>query len=190
MARTVGHVVAMALGACTLQTTSAFGQTDTRAAVVVHLTDFANLEASDVATARDRVTRVYAEAGVAIAWATGWARSAPTDDRWHVDLLLLDAAMSARYDAEPDELGRASHATRRAYVFTGRIAMHARTTHSEPAWALAFVMAHELGHVLLPEYSHSPFGLMRAEWAGPLRRIPRFAPSEAAALRRMVSAGR
>lgn len=30
---------------------------------------------------------------------------------------------------------------------------------------LGYFMAHELGHLLLPQYSHSPEGLMRAQWS-------------------------
>jgi hypothetical protein len=30
---------------------------------------------------------------------------------------------------------------------------------------LGHVMAHEMGHLLLPQYSHSARGLMRAQWS-------------------------
>jgi hypothetical protein len=35
---------------------------------------------------------------------------------------------------------------------------------------LAYVIAHELGHLLLPGYGHSPTGVMRADWDNPLAR--------------------
>jgi hypothetical protein len=44
--------------------------------------------------------------------------------------------------------------------------------------------------MLLPEHSHSPSGLMRANWGGRLNRIPDFMPAQAETIRTLVAAGR
>src|SRR5262249_44824247 len=53
---------------------------------------------------------------------------------------------------------------RRAYVFSGRGRTMAHTIHMNMARLLGCAIAHELGHLLLPNHSHTPFGVMRANW--------------------------
>ena len=48
-----------------------------------------------------------------------------------------------------------------AYVFYSRIEQFTPLYRGR---FLGHFMAHELGHLLLPQYSHSPTGLMRAQW--------------------------
>jgi hypothetical protein len=57
---------------------------------------------------------------------------------------------------------------------------------------LAYAIAHEIGHLLLPEPAHSPFGIMRADWDGDdLRHIAsgslQFTAGQADAIRAKVS---
>ena len=65
-------------------------------------------------------------------------------------------------------------AARRAYVFYERSLSLETTTKSLPAIVLATVLAHEIGHLLLPEGSHSQDGLMRAKWFGSMKAVPGF----------------
>ena len=70
-------------------------------------------------------------------------------------------------------IGTSEHRGRLAYVFYNRVEHIARThlnvSHDAErkdlysVVVLAHVMAHEIGHLLLP-YGHSAIGLMRADW--------------------------
>ena len=53
---------------------------------------------------------------------------------------------------------------RLVYAFYGRVDAYARQ-HAKPvAQVLGHVMAHELGHLLLPHGSHAKSGIMTAAW--------------------------
>jgi hypothetical protein len=53
---------------------------------------------------------------------------------------------------------------------------------------LGFVLAHEIGHMLLPRYSHTALGLMKAAWVGTITGIPEFLPEQAATIRTLLAA--
>jgi len=73
------------------------------------------------------------------------------------------------------------------FVFYERVLAFA-LRHNHPVHTiLAYVIAHEIGHILLPKPAHAPFGLMKGEWDDKdLRRItasPGFSPEQIAAMR-------
>ena len=51
-----------------------------------------------------------------------------------------------------------------AYVFYARIVDVAQATRKDTASILGHVLAHEMGHLLLPANAHSRSGVMRANW--------------------------
>jgi len=53
---------------------------------------------------------------------------------------------------------------RLAYAFYDRIGAAAQQYRTDVSKLLGYVMAHELGHILLAEGSHSPTGIMSARW--------------------------
>ena len=57
--------------------------------------------------------------------------------------------------------GERSH---RAYVFSDRVGAISSAVHMNTALLLGCAIAHELGHMLLPIHSHTPFGVMRGNW--------------------------
>ena len=61
-------------------------------------------------------------------------------------------------------LGRAAHEVGRAYVFYDRIVRVTQTRPVDANVMLARVIAHEVGHLLLPPGSHSLFGIMQADF--------------------------
>jgi hypothetical protein len=52
------------------------------------------------------------------------------------------------------------------YVFTQRLSELVSDTHVHPARLLGTAMAHEVGHLLKGSNSHSPSGIMAAQWHG------------------------
>jgi hypothetical protein len=51
-------------------------------------------------------------------------------------------------------------------LFRDRIASVARDSRQDVARLLAYAMAHEIGHLLLPDPAHANVGIMRAGWDG------------------------
>jgi hypothetical protein len=49
-------------------------------------------------------------------------------------------------------------------VFLKQVQDFARTYHVDLSTLIAYVIAHEVGHLLLPATPHSETGLMQAEW--------------------------
>jgi hypothetical protein len=76
--------------------------------------------------------------------------------------------MSRRLKVAPDVMGMAivtaQGGGRIAYVLFDRVMKAARAARSGVTDILGVVMAHEIGHLMLPDGSHSDSGLMRADW--------------------------
>lgn len=181
MAKGMAKAAGLAVLALVLATTGLHAQSSGVPTFVVHVHDYERLDAEGFAKSQAEVSAVYANVGVHIEWATGGAAAtAPRDGLKHVDLLILTRQMTDRTAPASTVLGRGSHLTKRAYIFHPRVIEQSRKTGSRYESVLAYVIAHELGHVLLPEYSHAPSGLMRADWEGEhMLRVPNFAAGQA-----------
>jgi len=188
MAKTAAKLTSAAVLAVFLESTAAISAE--RPTVVVRVSDYARLSPEMLAEVQAHVAAVYARAGVSLEWVQASEEPVCAHERLCVDVLILDARMTDHFEADPHAFGRASRDGRRAYVYFPRILTHVMTRGGITERALAAVMAHELGHVLLPEYSHARTGLMRARWNGPLTRIPDFTTSQAESIRLEASARR
>jgi hypothetical protein len=133
-------------------------------------------------------SEVYARVGVEVVWTDGYAAQAPHDAALHLDVLILTTAMTAQRRPPAQAFGQAAHETRHAFIYGARIIEHAIQTRSDPTRVLGLVLAHELGHLLLPTYSHTASGLMRATWEGPVTVIPAFLPAQAARIQSQLAA--
>jgi len=155
--------------------------------VVLHVTTYTQVPARQFSDARRAVVTLYASIGVQIVWAGGVAASAPADGALHLDVILLNAAMAKRQQPNVAAFGQASHETKRAYIFCERVLDHAHLTGTDPGRMLGLVLAHEIGHMLLPRHSHTAIGLMKAEWIGTITAIPEFLPEQAETIRTLTS---
>lgn len=158
-----------------------------RLVVVIHVTNPARVAAADLITAEQLAAEVYGKIGLHIVWTDSHAATAPADGAMHLDVVILSEAMSAMRQPSQTVFGSARYEARRAWVYEARIEQHALSTHGNPIRALALVLAHEIGHLLLPDYSHARTGLMRAEWNGRIVIIPDFGPTEGRAIRATVA---
>jgi len=95
--------------------------------------------------------------------------------------------MAKRRQPDTDAFGQASHMTKRAYIFCERVLAHAQATGSDPGRMLGLVLAHEIGHMLLPGHGYTAVGLMRADWIGTITAIPEFLPEQAETIRTLLS---
>ena len=134
--------------------------------IAVLVSDDAGVRPDVVGRAELEISRIYRYVGIDIAW----TQNAP--DRILViisrqspgRLPVAETALGAAI-ATPEDQGRT------AYIFYDRVervtqtylhgSIERRDTYD--VVMLAHVMAHELGHLLLP-YGHSATGLMRADW--------------------------
>ncbi len=158
--------------------------------VVVHVADYQGVPRAELSRAERETARLYAQAGVELRWMGGRAGSVLPDGLLHTQVTILDQQMTERLGPASNTLGHASHKSRVAYIFYRRIVAYAVANESDPALVLAQTLGHELGHIILPEHSHAPSGIMSASWErGRVRRLPRFSPTEAAMIRAMVARG-
>jgi hypothetical protein len=120
-------------------------------------------------------------------WTGGASATAPADGALHLDVLILSEDRTQEKMSEADALGEASSLTRRAYIHYSRVLAYATRTMSDSRCVLALVLAHEIGHMLLPEPSHTTSGLMRANWRGQIAVVPGFSPTQAATIRALLA---
>jgi len=116
--------------------------------------------------AQREVTSIFKRIGVKTAWVTD------TKPQYRIVIVetLIDA--SGTGDEAFGSTPRAPDGmpSGRAYVAYGRIKQFAADSEKwrypplNPEHVLAYFIAHEIGHLLLPADSHSPIGIMRAEW--------------------------
>ena len=160
-------------------------------AVAIQIHNLAGAPPPVVRDAAREVARVYAEIDVQVDWIDA---RADEHDPAAVHVILIGD--------ETGDLRRARHTVMGAtvwttagtpvvYVFYRRVqAISAKYT-SAVSLVLACTLAHELGHVLMPDQAHSSQGLMRATWSREeLQRADQgqlhFMPDEAARIRGSV----
>jgi hypothetical protein len=185
---------ATAIATVLLATGVASGQAQAEPAavprVVLHVRDYQDVPARDLTSAEELASRAYESVGILLEWTDGAARVASPDDRRHFDVVILTKEMTDR-TAKADSLGQASPVTRRAYIYYRRILNHAFETKSDPTRVLALVLAHEVGHLLLPTLrSHTTNGLMRQTPRGRIVNVPTFDAAQLPLLRASLMARR
>lgn len=165
-----------------------------RPEVVVHVDDRAGVPDLDLAAARQEAELIFEEAGVKIIWAAGRfpasiiGPAAASDGRRHVALLLVNAGE----DAGPSAgcmLGFANRKPAVAYAFYNRIVEQGELRPINVPAVLGRVVAHELGHVLLPPNAHSAHGIMRSNLDLELVNPDRFTGDQSRALRSILTRG-
>lgn len=157
--------------------------------VVIQVENDARIPATDLAQVERLVESSYLSIGVRMIWEHG---EVPLDDprglRVHVRLLSRTRA-DRKITTERirgDVLGQTNRPARIVYIFCNRIVEASVKYSKEYTRILGFVVAHELGHVLLPAGSHSDAAMMNGRtnlWAKPSYD---FTPEEGAAIRTML----
>lgn len=159
--------------------------------VVIQVENDARIPATDLAQVERLVESSYLSIGVRMIWEHG---EVPLDDprglRVHVRLLSRTRA-DRKITTERirgDVLGQTNRPARIVYIFCRRIVEASVKYSKEYTRILGFVVAHELGHVLLPAGSHSDAAMMNGRtnlWAKPSYD---FTPEEGAAIRSRLQA--
>ena len=112
--------------------------------------------AGDLTRVQTEVTRIFAEAGVTAQWTAAGPR---------FTVNIVSQVLGYARAGSPVmgvALRTAEGATAR--IFLKQVDNFSRMHRVELRMMLAYVIAHEVGHLLLPGTPHSPTGLMRADW--------------------------
>jgi hypothetical protein len=166
--------------------------------LTLRIHDYARVGSKVLLRAQRLVSDSYGSIGVPTAWAETLHpfsdREEPTDCCGTEDLtiIVLTARMAELTRFPKDAVGCAvvgpGGGGRVAYILYDRVAASAIQADWDAGDFMALVVAHEVGHLLLPIGSHSPDGLMRGRWnVNDLRRTdPRalsFTPRQAEVIR-------
>lgn len=140
--------------------------------------------------ARQQATMIYDAIGVSLAWTDQRGMddgAAPT----HLVAVVLSDARTEQFlrskEVPLSVLGVAPYQTGRIYVFWDRIARRARENDVLPQIVLARVLAHEIGHHLLPLQGHSDSGIMSPSVDYGVGEAPAFTSIQAASIRQLLS---
>jgi hypothetical protein len=140
--------------------------------------------------AREHASRIYDTIGVSLAW-TEPAQGSESLDPWHIVATVLSEPRADRFlrghELPSTVLGVAPRQTGRVYLFWDRIARRAEDDDALPEIVLGRVLAHEIGHQLLPMPGHSEGSLMRASMNFRVRTLPTFTDVEARSIRLRLS---
>ena len=193
MQRTAARILAMLAAATTLSVADASGQ-PSPPSIVVHLQSAGVIDGENVLEAEARASRIFKAIGVSIRWVNDESRSREADRHgaFEVSVTVLAAAATASFAANSsvpgDALGVTIVHTTHAYVFGERIRDVARSRQNLPV-LFGRVLAHEIGHLVLPGAMHSDVGIMGADLSkagGPVI-DPGFTPSQGESIRSWLS---
>lgn len=150
------------------------GGDEGRLRITVRVHDYAQVAPKILEQAKREATTILDETGVESIWADCPPGGRPGDEvctqaYTATDLVLriLPQAMAAHVQLNGDTFGFAAVSTDERPSFAASIFYHRAKDLSHNlgyscAATLGYVMAHEIGHLLLGTNSHSPFGIMRA----------------------------
>jgi hypothetical protein len=157
--------------------------------LLVQVDNDARIPAAHLAEMEHVVAGSFLRIGVQVIWEHG--EVALDDSRgMRVHLRLLSRANARRKIAKERignaVLGQTNRPARLVYIFTRRIVEASVKFSHDYTRILGFVVAHELGHVLLPPGSHSDSGVMngRANLWGKIAH--EFTPEEREAIRALL----
>ena len=125
-------------------------------AVHLQMDNDANVPAAILNKSQDEVVRIFGDAGLGVGW---------TQTGASFTVRIVTSALAYAGASSPVmgvALRKPSGAT--AQIFFKQVQDFARTYDVDVSILLAHVIAHEIGHLLLPRMPHSPTGLMKAAW--------------------------
>lgn len=139
----------------------AFGISDSLSAaatmpvVTAAVHDYAGVAADVLAEAEQEASHIFRHAGVQLMWVDTLV------NRTTVRVHVLSAAMTVRTGARPEVLGLATVQSGMAYILYDHVLDKSESVNVRTSRVLGYVMAHEIGHVLLAGRRHGHVGLMK-----------------------------
>jgi hypothetical protein len=172
--------------------------------ITIRIHDYAQIKSAVLLQAEQSAADILKEAGVGANWVECRVGETPSGDTacarpmtpLDVILNLLPQSMAKRSKFPDEVFGVAAEGTEKEFgfyasVFYDKVKDYAVLERIDLAPFLGAVIAHELGHLLLGEHSHSNAGLMRADWSRKQLHIAEqrglfFAPSDALQIQNAV----
>ena len=145
----------VAVGVMVVRTADA-GEPSHPLTIDLQMRNDARVPAHVLEQSQDEVTRIFADAGLAVRW----TETAP---RFTVHLVSQVLGYARALSPVMGVALRRANGSE-AQVFFRQVQDFARTCHVDVSIMLAYVIAHEIGHLLLPGNAHSPTGVMQAGW--------------------------
>ncbi len=161
--------------------------------LVVHVDDRMGVPAGDLAGAKREVEEIFADAGVSILWKEGRfpASVVETITRGvatrQVAVVLVNNTDDPLPGASGCTLGFAAKRPAVAYAYYNRVIEQSVLYPIDARVLLGRVIAHEMGHVLLPPNSHSLHGIMRGNIDLGLEKPDRFTRDQARVIRAVLA---
>ena len=124
--------------------------------ISLQMTNEARVPAHVLEESQNAVTRIFARAGLTVRW---------TDTEPRFTVQIVPQVLGYGRAGSPVmgvALRRANSA--KAQIFFKQVQDFARLHRIDTGSVLACVIAHEIGHLLLPGTAHSPTGLMQAQY--------------------------
>jgi hypothetical protein len=135
-------------------------------ALALQLHNFAGATPAVVRDVEQELTRVYGDIGVRVEWDR---TAAEPENLTAIRVILLPRETGDLERTFGEVMGATvwtATGTPVVYVFYRRVQIEAERYAVSVSVVLACALAHELGHVLMPQRGHSREGLMRACWNG------------------------
>jgi hypothetical protein len=159
--------------------------------IVLRVTDHAGTHSADLARAQAEIERIYEAIGVRVVWSDMKAGPDPrVCEGFNLFVSLLSPLMVERLSSQGVEekvLGSASNASGRAFIYSERVRARAARSRVDGRVLLGRVIAHEIGHLVLPGADHSRAGIMTEGIdTDPTGLQARFMPWEARAIRALL----
>jgi hypothetical protein len=124
--------------------------------ISVQMTNEAQVPARVLEESQELVTRIFARAGLTVRWA---------DTGPQLTVHIVPQVLGyARAGSPVMGVAIRDANSAKAQIFFKQVQDFARLHRIDTASVLACVIAHEIGHLLLPGTPHSPTGLMQAQW--------------------------
>jgi len=162
-ALTAGLIVLMAFTAQS-RASARESQDPERVSVLVRVDNMANVPADIVRVAEGRAAEVFGGIAVRLEWIDGQTANRDMVIAPYTVVLVSGGVVpgkAAKKGVVDTVVGEAAAAAHRAYVFYDRIVALGAISRPNLASTLGDVIAHELGHLMLPVNSHSSSGIMR-----------------------------
>lgn len=188
-------IAGLALFTALVASTRATAETNGRLTLTVVIVDAVGVRAETLRRARVEASRIFDALQIGVVWADG---GVPPGRYLVIKIVSKPVSQKSK---DPNMLGvtagsqEAQPATH-AWLFYNRIENQRRTLGVDAWLLLGLVMAHEMGHLLLPYGSHTAAGLMKGSWDSNQARLATmgsltFDAGQAAVIRaRLASAGR
>lgn len=156
-------------------------------AIAVHVFNYDGVPAPLLGRAKADVTQLFRDAGVQVLWVDTVANTSPGHFTIHIII-----GHSAPGNVMGTSLGLDHTTGGTALVYRDRVMQVARGRDALVSRVLAYAIAHEMGHLLLPYPAHADSGIMRAEWddedlAHIAARALRFTSTQAMEMRDKIS---